>query len=293
MAAGKIGDNGRAAAAAGSSTEAGALEDARRREEAPVVEEREASVLLDTGASGRNFISSKLASWLIERGSTMLLESGEVGLAQQKLAIQFHQHVAFAVRFFNLSLNVYETIFLSATVIEDLRIDVILGLPTVGKYGLLPKLTDLCKCCTPTSGASQELVCSRSMDQRKVSPNVSNSPKESLLGSLTTEIDQSARAQAPSVPQPGVCREQTVNYVLFRCGRTRFLDQLSNGTKTSLITPILRISLTCSRIQKGIRRSLREQLCTRTFKFLGRSHCRQAYEQSTGVSREFRGNRSA
>ena len=38
----------------------------RKREETPVVEERECSVLLDTGASGRNLISSKLASWLAD-----------------------------------------------------------------------------------------------------------------------------------------------------------------------------------------------------------------------------------
>ena len=56
----------------------------RAREETPVGGERQVSVLLDTGASGRNFISSKLASWLIERGSTTLNRSGEVGLAQQR-----------------------------------------------------------------------------------------------------------------------------------------------------------------------------------------------------------------
>ena len=44
----------------------------RAREETLVGGERQVSVLLDTGASGRNFISSKLASWLIERGSTTL-----------------------------------------------------------------------------------------------------------------------------------------------------------------------------------------------------------------------------
>ena len=41
----------------------------RAREETPVGGERQVSVLLDTGASGRNFISSKLASWLIEERS--------------------------------------------------------------------------------------------------------------------------------------------------------------------------------------------------------------------------------
>ena len=79
------------------------------------------SVLLDTGASGRNFISSKLASWLIERGSTTLNRSGEVGLAQQGepiqfhevglaqqgAPIQFHEHLSFRVRFFNSHLAVF------------------------------------------------------------------------------------------------------------------------------------------------------------------------------------------
>jgi hypothetical protein len=77
----------------------------RAREETPVGGEREVSVLLDTGASGRNFISSKLASWLIERGSTTLRASGEVGLAQQGAAIQFHDHLSFRLRFFNSNLG--------------------------------------------------------------------------------------------------------------------------------------------------------------------------------------------
>ena len=50
----------------------------RKREETPVVEERTCFVLLDTGASGRNFISSTLASWLIECGSITLEMSGEI-----------------------------------------------------------------------------------------------------------------------------------------------------------------------------------------------------------------------
>ena len=53
----------------------------RAREETPVGGKREVSVLLDTGASNRNFISSKLASWLIECGSATLEMSGEIGFA--------------------------------------------------------------------------------------------------------------------------------------------------------------------------------------------------------------------
>ena len=196
---------------------AGLTTSVHAREETSVGEEREVSVLLDTGASGRNFISSKLASWLIERGSSTFFESGEVGLAQQGKAIQFHQHLSFELRFVNSKLGIFEVLSLCATIIEDLRIDVILGLPTVGKYRLLPKVTTLCgDCsppggattlcvdCTPLGGAAQELVYAGGKSRhRSVIPNVSNPPKESLPGSLTTEIDQSARAQASTVPQPG------------------------------------------------------------------------------------------
>ena len=87
----------------------------RRREETPVEEERQCTVLLDTGASGRNFISSKLASWLIDRGSATLEVSGEVGLAQQGAAIQFHKHLSFRLRFVNSNLGSFETLTLSAT----------------------------------------------------------------------------------------------------------------------------------------------------------------------------------
>ena len=177
----------------------------RSREEAPVGGERQVTVLLDTGASGRNFISSKLASWLIECGSTTLIKSGEVGLAQQGAAIQFHEHLSFRLRFFNSNLGTFETLTLSATIIDNLRLDVILGLPTVGKYSLLPKLTHLCGCCTPLDGAAQEpgvRGVGKQPSDRSVSPNESNSQTASLPGSLTTEIDQSARAQAPSVRQP-------------------------------------------------------------------------------------------
>ena len=125
----------------------------RRREETPVVEERQCTVLLDTG--------SKLASWLIERGSATLEMSGEVGLAQQNAAIQFHQHLSFCLRYVNSNLGMFESLTLSATIINDLRIDVILGLPTVGKYNLLPKLTNLCGCCcTPKIGAWARDSCS-------------------------------------------------------------------------------------------------------------------------------------
>ena len=127
----------------------------RAREETPFEGERGVSVLLDTGASGRNFISSKVATWLIERGSATLNRSGEVGLAQQGAAITFHEHLSFRLRFLNSNLMVFETLTLSATIIDNLRLDVILGLPTVGKYLLLPKLTHLCGCCTPQGGAPQ------------------------------------------------------------------------------------------------------------------------------------------
>ena len=71
---------------------------------------------------------SKLASWLIERGSATLEKSGEVGLAQQGAAIQFHKHLSFRLRFVNSNLGTFEILTLSATIINDLRIDVILGL---------------------------------------------------------------------------------------------------------------------------------------------------------------------
>ena len=132
------------------------------------------AVLLDTGASGRNFISSKLASWLIERGSTTLNRSGEVGVAQQGAAIKFNEHLSFRLRFYNSNLAVFETLTLSATVIDNLRLDVILGLPTVGKYSLLPKLTYLCGCCTPLDGAAQEpgvRGVGKKPSDRSVSPN--------------------------------------------------------------------------------------------------------------------------
>ena len=44
-----------------------AVATSRAKEETPIDGERQVTVLLDTGASGRNFISSRLASWLIER----------------------------------------------------------------------------------------------------------------------------------------------------------------------------------------------------------------------------------
>ena len=199
-----LGTPGLEAAAVGAGGAEASVEDAPFKEEALVGEEREISVLLDTGASGRNFISSKLASWLIERGSPSFCLDGEVGLAQQGTSLLFHQHVSFVVRFFNLSLNVYEILSLHASVIEDLRIDVILGLPTVGKHSLLPKLTpQLCGNCTPHSGAAQGLECAgHGVRHRTAFLNTSNCPNGSLPGSLTTEIDQSACVQAPSVPQP-------------------------------------------------------------------------------------------
>ena len=52
---------------------------AARRKAAPRTEERVATTLLDSGASGRNFISSSLASWLRVRGSAVSAEAGETG----------------------------------------------------------------------------------------------------------------------------------------------------------------------------------------------------------------------
>ena len=85
----------------GAGVAAEASKGAAAKEEASVGEEREVSVLLDTGASGRNFISSNIASWLIERGSPTFFEDGEVGLAQRGQAIQFHQYLSFELRFVN------------------------------------------------------------------------------------------------------------------------------------------------------------------------------------------------
>ena len=54
-----------------------AAEAVARRKAAPRTEERVATTLLDSGASGRNFISSSLASWLKVRGSAVSAEAGE------------------------------------------------------------------------------------------------------------------------------------------------------------------------------------------------------------------------
>ena len=76
----------------------------------------------------------------------------------------------------------------------------------------MPKLTNLCGCCcTPKIGAPQESGVRgvAKASDRSVIPNESNSPIESLPGSLTTELEQSSRAQAPTEthsivqPQPG------------------------------------------------------------------------------------------
>ena len=175
-----------------------AVTTSRAKEETPVDGERQVSVLLDTGASGRNFISSKLASWLIERGSTTLSRSGEVGLAQQGVAIQFHEHLSFRLRFFNSNLSSFETLNLSATIIDNLRLDVILGLPTVGKHSLLPKLTHLCGCCTLLGGAAQSpgvFGVVRSTSVRNATPNVEQFANASHPESLTTELERPSRAQ--------------------------------------------------------------------------------------------------
>ena len=52
---------------------------ARKKAAPPRTEERVATTLLDSGASGRNFISSSLASWLRVRGSAVSAEAGETG----------------------------------------------------------------------------------------------------------------------------------------------------------------------------------------------------------------------
>ena len=122
---------------------------AARRKAAPRTEERVATALLDSGASGRNFISSSLASWLRVRGSAVSAEAGETGLAQAGSKIQFHESIEFGVRFFNLNTKVFEILTLRASVIENLRIDLLLSLQTVGKHKLLPKLKRLCVVVAP------------------------------------------------------------------------------------------------------------------------------------------------
>ena len=89
----------------------------------------------------------------------MSAEAGETGLAQAGSKIQFHESIEFGVRFFNLNTKVFEMLTLRASVIENLRIDLILGLQTVGKHNLLPKLTTLCGSCTPrVGGCSAPLI---------------------------------------------------------------------------------------------------------------------------------------
>ena len=80
------------------------------RKAAPRTEERVATTLLDSGKSGRNFISYSLASWLRVRGSTVSADAGETGLAQNGSTIQFHESINFGVRFFNLNTKVFETL---------------------------------------------------------------------------------------------------------------------------------------------------------------------------------------
>jgi len=93
---------------------------------------------------------------------------------------------------------------------ENMKIPLIIGLQTIGENLLLYKLTDLCGHCTPTVRSTpQELVCAcreempcrgcyeRAFPKTEQFSNIENHP-----GGSKTEIEQSARAQAPAVPKP-------------------------------------------------------------------------------------------
>ena len=153
---------------------------------------REVEALLDTGANSRNFISDSLARVLIQHGARASEHAGEVHSATRGVSTHVHKSIEFDMIINNKASKAPETLSMSATIINDLRYDLIIGLQTLVSEGLIFKMTDwlvraLC------SGSNCSLQTGRG---RLPGPEDCYGESGGPTGSSKAKVDQAARPKA-------------------------------------------------------------------------------------------------
>jgi hypothetical protein len=97
--------------------------------------------LLDTGATESNFISRTLAEELVSQGGEILVGVDRVICsAFGSRCVNTNEYMLFTLTLFNTITNKYEDIDITARVIDGLKVELVIGLQTLGTHVLLPKL---------------------------------------------------------------------------------------------------------------------------------------------------------
>ena len=99
-----------------------------RRKEA---EGEKVTALLDTGASGRDFISPALAARLVERGAVLVPTRARVCLAQHGHSIPVTHKLKLVCKYKNVENSTIDQFFFEPSVLPNLSVDLILGLHTI------------------------------------------------------------------------------------------------------------------------------------------------------------------
>ena len=98
------------------------------------------TALLDTGASSRNFISPALAARMIALGAIEVPSNGRICLATNGKCITISSQLKLVCKYNNLETQSDDTFVFCATVLPQLRVDLIFGLRTVFNRELLYKM---------------------------------------------------------------------------------------------------------------------------------------------------------
>ena len=98
--------------------------------------------MLDTGATESDFISRTLANELVSEGGEIRLGSSrEICSAfGNRRCVNTNEIIDFTLTLFNTISNKYEDIKITARVIDDLKVELVVGLQTMGTHSLLEKL---------------------------------------------------------------------------------------------------------------------------------------------------------
>ena len=98
-----------------------------------------AVALVDTGATGRNYVSQRVADWLTSAGAESTDKPGRVCSAMNQ-CVNISIDLKFKLKIFNFVNNKYELLTTSATVLPFLKIDLIIGLPLILEHELVSKM---------------------------------------------------------------------------------------------------------------------------------------------------------
>ena len=123
------------------------------------------TALLDTGASSRNFISPALAARMIARGAVEVPTTGNICLASKSQCIAVRTKLRLVCKYLNVETKSLDEFIFEATILPQLRVDLIIGLRTCFIRELFYKMIVMPRRPPKEHGATRTSVAQLNRDQ--------------------------------------------------------------------------------------------------------------------------------